>query len=354
MGRDRRAFALMTALITASAVFAAALSLAALSRSAVIESGALTRSIEAELRARTAAARVVAGVVGEAVSQSGEPGAEDPSEPDGPEIDTDELPEMPEFMREFLEEYLDDPAEEEDEEGNVVPKSQRRSSAERGVRRLRARGLPARSVAVVVDGVPLRVTMTDALGVVNVNRATLEELAALFEGVGAEPYDAESIAAQLIDYRDADDFVTPRGAENADYLRRGLVIRNASLEAVEELLYLASMTPDIFSRVRPLVTVHGDGKLHAPSAPEAALAVVPGVGASGARAIVALREAGTLDAESLRDALSLFAGEAASRFRFEPSPVIRVRIEPEGDGPVFTATAAVTDQGVRWGPFEQE
>jgi len=354
MGRDRRAFALMTALVTASAVFAAALSLAALSRSAVIESGALTRSIEAELRARTAAARVLAGVVGVAVTQSGEPPADNADVPDGPEIDTDELPEMPEFMREFLEEYLDEPSTEEDEDGNAVPQNQRRSSAEQSVRRLRARGLPSHGVRVEVDGVSLRVTLTDALGVVNLNLATLEELAALFEGAGAEPYAAETIAAQLIDYRDADDFVTPRGAENADYARRGLVIRNAPLAAIEELLYLSAMTPDLFSRVRPLVTVHGDGRLHAPSAPLAALAVIPGVGESGAGAIVALREAGSLDAKSLRDALSLFAGDAASRFRFEPSPLIRVRVEPEGAGPVFTAIAAVTDDGVRWGHFEQE
>jgi len=357
MGRDRRAFALLTALVTVSAVFAAALALAALSRSAVIESGALSRSLDAELRARTAASRVIAGVVGESVTPSGDAAPDGSGGSDGPEIDTDELPEMPEFLRDFLDEYLEEPAQEEDEEeGDAAGGSSggRTQSTDRSARFLSARGLPAAPVRVSVDGVPLRVELSDALGLINLNSADAETLAVLFENAGASAYDAESIASQIIDYRDKDDFVSPRGAEAADYLRRGLSIRNEPFAAVEELLYLPSITPELYRRVKDLVCLQGDGKIHVLSAPREVLAVVPGVGEAGARSLVELREAGALDAETLKESLSLFETGADSRFRFSTSPLLRVRIVPEGPGPVFTALAAVTDEGIRWGPFEQE
>ncbi len=354
MDRRRSAFALITALVTASAVFAAALTLAALSRAAVIESGALSRALESELRARTAAARAVAGVVGESITASGDVAPDDPSSPDGPTVDTDDLPEMPEFLREFLEGMLDEEPEEENTEGAPQNESRSARSTERASAHLKARGLPPTAVRVEVDGAQFNVSITDALGLINLNKADAEILENLFTIAGAEPIIASALAAQLIDYRDEDDFTTPRGAEARDYLRRGFTISNAPLESPRELLYLPDMTPALFRAVEPLVTTAGDGKLHAPSAPEAAMAAIPGVGESGARAIAALRESGSLDADSLQDALSLFAQDAASQFRFRPSPVLRVRVEPLSPGPTFTALVAVTDEGLRWSAFQTD
>lgn len=354
MGGRRRAFALMTSLVTASAVFAAALALAVATRASLIESGALSRSLESELRARTAAARALSGVVGEGVTPAGGADPEDPGgASDGPEVDTDELPEMPDFLREFLEAYLEEPEGDADEDAPSASSSSA-SSSERASRQLRARGLPSVPVTLTIDNHELIVTLSDAMGGLNINSAESDELSALFELAGAEPLLASSLAAQLIDYRDPDNFVSPRGAEAAAYLRRNLIIPNKPMQAVEELLYLPDMTPDLFRRVRPLVTLHGDGALHAPTAPIEAIAAVSGVGVSGAETIISLRESGMLDADSLRDALSLFSEDAAQRFRFTASPLIRVRVAPTGQGPVFTSVAAITDEGLRWAPFIQE
>ena len=352
MGRRSHGFALITVLVAVTAVFAAAMSLAALSRAAVIESGALSRSLEREFGARTAAAQVVAGLVGESVTTEGSGGESGSGGSGGESVDTEGLPEMPEFLREFLGSAMDEP-ESEDDTTTAGAGGSRRSS-ERSVRYLSARGLPAGVVPVKVGETVYRVGLVDALGFINLNRAGFDELASLFEQAGAEPYAASGLAAELIDYRDEDGFVSPRGAEAADYTRRGLVIRDGDLGAPEELLYLPSMTLELFRAVRPLVTVSGDGKLHAMSTPEEVIAVLPGVGASAAKAIVSLREGGVLDAETLEGSLPLFETDLVSRFRFEPSPVIRVRVVAEGGGPRYVGLVVVTTDGLQWVSFEQE
>ncbi len=132
------------------------------------------------------------------------------------------------------------------------------------------------------------------------------------------------------------------------------MIRDDELAAAEELLFLPNMTGELYRKVRPLVTISGDGKLHAMSSPVEVMAVLPGVGIDVAKSIAALREAGSLDAETLEGALPLFKTDLVSRFRFEPSPAIRVHVEAEGGGPRYVGLVVVTTEGLQWASFEQE
>jgi hypothetical protein len=350
MDRHRRAFALMIAMIAVAAVFAAAMSLSLLTRASVVESGALSRALEQELAARTAASRAVAGIVGEGVTASGEAAPDAPSAGDAPEVETDEMPEMPEFLREFLEGMID---EETPEEGDPEPAPVTPTSTRNAQRYLAARGLPDAPVVVEVSGAAFEVRLLDAASRINLNRATLEELEALARAAGAEPLTAASVAAEIIDYRDEDDFVTPRGAEREDYSRRNLQIRNAALLSVDELGYLPSMTPTLLRNLRPLVTVLGDGKLHAPSVPETILRALPGMTSDSASRIISLRNAGRLDADSLEKALPGFAPELVERFRFRPSPLLRVIVRrADAPGPTFEGLAAISPSaGVQWASF---
>lgn len=352
MDRHRRAFALMIAIVTVAAVFAAAVSISVIVRASVVESGALSRAIEQEFAARTAAARVIAGVVGEGVGARGEVAPSGP-EPDGkaPTLDTDELPEMPEFMREFLEGMLEDEAQ--DGEASEPEPAPRPTSQRNASRYLTARGLPTRPVSVQVGDATFRVRMTDAVSRVSLNAAEDEELQRLFLAAGASPGLARTLAAELIDYRDADDFLTPFGAESDAYTRRGMTIRNAPLTVTDELLFLPSMPPELLDAVRPLATTGGNGRLHAPTVPEAVLRCLPGMTPEAAAQIIALRESGRLDADSLRGALPLFAGDLFARFQFQPSPILRVEVRREdAPGPLYEGLAVVSPSaGVQWVRF---
>jgi hypothetical protein len=48
----------------------------------------------------------------------------------------------------------------------------------------------------------------------------------------------------------------------------------------------------VVDTIAPYVTVHGDGRINANTAPEPVLAALPGVGSAGADAILSLREGG--------------------------------------------------------------
>jgi len=349
VGGRPRAFALIVALVTTTAVFAAAMSLSLASRSATVEAGALSRALEQEFGARTAATRAVIGLLGVRTETQG--GGPSGGSGGAPAVDTDDLPEMPEFLREFLEGQLD---QEDDEPSGGGASSSSSDQAARSRQTLRARGLPLEAVRVEADGAWFRVELTDALGGLELNSANEEELRSVLESVGIAGPAARSIAAELIDYRDPDDFVTPGGAEGEAYGRRGLTIKNAPLATARELLFLPSMTPETFRALRPLVCVGGSGKIHVPTAPPELLAALPGMTDAAVSEIVALREAGELDRASLKEALPLFAKSLESRLGVEPSPVIRARVSAEAGGPVFEGLAAVTDEGVRWLQFGVE
>jgi len=301
---------MIVALVTTAAVFAAAMSLSLASRSATVESGALSRAAEQEFGARTAATRAVLGLVGTRVTASGEEIAGESGE--APSIDTSELPEMPEFLREFLEGHLEEEGADSADGGGASSRSSRSKGARRS---LRARGLPRDAVRVDIGGVARLVELTDALGGLDLNSASEEEFRAVLEAAGETVFAARSVAAELIDYRDQDDFLTPRGAEREAYERRGLTIKNGPLATARELLFLPSMTPGAFAAVEPYVCVGGAGRIHAPTAPAALLAALPGMTETAVREIVALRENGTLTEASLKEALPLFAKSLASRLR---------------------------------------
>lgn len=82
---------------------------------------------------------------------------------------------------------------------------------------------------------------SDESGKLNVNVATSEQLMAL-------PKMTESIAAAIIDWRDADDDPQPEGIESSHYssLAHPYTIRNAPLRSVRELLLVRDVTPELF------------------------------------------------------------------------------------------------------------
>lgn len=92
----------------------------------------------------------------------------------------------------------------------------------------------------------------------NLNRASTLEMSALLCAVGGvTPEAASSIAASIVDWRDPDSMSLTGGAEEQYYASLSSVYpcHNADLTVVEELLLVKGMTPELFGRIRPHVTV---------------------------------------------------------------------------------------------------
>lgn len=120
------------------------------------------------------------------------------------------------------------------------------------------------------------IRIVDETGKVDVNRADARVLAALLRQAGAAPDQARRIAAAMIDWRDADDLVSPDGAEASAYAAAGLdyAQKNAPFESVAEVEQVLGMTPALYASIAPSLTLYGHGLPDPQFAPELVLRAV--------------------------------------------------------------------------------
>jgi len=90
------------------------------------------------------------------------------------------------------------------------------------------------------DRAKIRYGLTDEASKLNLNTATRSQLLALFDSIRHDNVTSEQLADALIDWRDRDDEVSPRGAESSYYmtLHPAYRAKNAPLTSVEELLMI--------------------------------------------------------------------------------------------------------------------
>ena len=138
-------------------------------------------------------------------------------------------------------------------------------------------------------GAEVTLTLSDENGKIDLNQSDLNLLTELFRAVG-EPGDrAMRLAAAIVDWRDPDLLTQPAGgAEDSDYAAAGLPYgaKDAEMESVAELEQVLGMTPVLYARVEPYLTVHS-GR----AAPDPAFApaiVLDAMGQDG-KALVAAR-----------------------------------------------------------------
>jgi general secretion pathway protein K len=157
------------------------------------------------------------------------------------------------------------------------------------------RGAPADAAGPhAFDGSLIAVEIEAESGKVDLNLARVELLRAVIEAVGESRAAAASLAAAIIDWRDNDDQPEPRGGIEAEgYRRLGRAVppRDGELQSVSELADVYGMTPELLSRLTPVVTVHGRQ-----AEPDPVVAS-PLVRRAMRGAAAAARQAGTLEAE---------------------------------------------------------
>jgi general secretion pathway protein K len=108
------------------------------------------------------------------------------------------------------------------------------------------------------DDAELTIRITDESGKVDLNQADATLLAMLFTVLGSEQADAARVAAAILDWRDPDPLTQPSGgAEDPDYASAGRAhgAKDALFESVAEVEQVLGMTPALYAKVEPYLTV---------------------------------------------------------------------------------------------------
>jgi len=148
------------------------------------------------------------------------------------------------------------------------------------------------------EGIKLKISVQDELGRFDLNLIDGPTLTALLNAQGAGQGDARTLTDRILDWRDASTSEAHRlrGASDADYAAAGLVYkpRHGPFQSVDELQLVLGMTPDLFVRVRPALTVYTKKTtIDADVAPREALLALYDGNAAKVDAILRARESDT-------------------------------------------------------------
>lgn len=104
--------------------------------------------------------------------------------------------------------------------------------------------------------------LSDEGSKLNINKATTVELETFFTQLGIE--NPKEITNSISDWIDADDITSFDGAEDDYYssLVTPYKCKNAPIAVIEELLLIKGMDEEKFEKIKPFVTVYGDGKIN--------------------------------------------------------------------------------------------
>lgn len=173
------------------------------------------------------------------------------------------------------------------------------------------------------------VTLRDAGAALNLNRATEEELKRLFGALRVDVGLADRLAQTIADWRDADDLHRARGAEREQYLRERAAVLppNRPFQRIDELRDVRGMTPELFARVRPHLTVLGTGQVNLNSAGREVLLAVPGMSEEAVVVLLRIRRQGRRLASLQELTLELSAGPRQALVDATPALLGRTTLE---------------------------
>lgn len=109
------------------------------------------------------------------------------------------------------------------------------------------------------EGATVVLRIVDETGKVDLNAAEVPLLAALLRSAGAERGQANQVAGAIVDWRDEDILSQPGGgAEDPQYAEAGLPYgaKDAPFETVAEVQQVLGMTPALYAKLEPHLTVH--------------------------------------------------------------------------------------------------
>jgi general secretion pathway protein K len=129
-------------------------------------------------------------------------------------------------------------------------------------------------------GATVRVSIQDESGKININAAPEPLLHGLFKFVGLNDEVSAALVDAVQDWKDADKLRRLHGAEDHEYRAAGKrsVPSNAPFETVDELQGVLGMSPDLYRKLAPLLTIYsGQAGVNATVAPRDVLMALPDV-----------------------------------------------------------------------------
>jgi general secretion pathway protein K len=143
----------------------------------------------------------------------------------------------------------------------------------------------------------VRTHLSDEGGRIDIGKAPVEVLAALFRSVGASARDADAIALAIASLRNPTDAAAgaadrpqaPAGPPGAP----GVPVKKANAELpftdIRQLALIPGIAPDWVTAITPLATVYGNETVNPLSAPAQVIAALPGIDPSRVQAFVQMR-----------------------------------------------------------------
>ncbi|MDE2182808.1 MAG: general secretion pathway protein GspK [Alphaproteobacteria bacterium] len=111
-----------------------------------------------------------------------------------------------------------------------------------------------KATTIAVNGLPVAVSVQDQFGLVDLNTADGTVIGRVLAGAGAKAEDLGRLIEHVIDWRS----MYPARRDDADYREAGLAWRprHGPFQSVAELQLVLGMTPEIFRRAAPALTVY--------------------------------------------------------------------------------------------------
>ncbi len=126
----------------------------------------------------------------------------------------------------------------------------------------------------------LTVSLQDETGKIDLNTASDALLQGLFKAVGLSDESSGALVDSVVDWRDADKLKRLHGAEADDYRAAGksYIPTNSPFETVDELQRVLGMSPELYRKLAPALTVYSrQAGVNTAVAPRAVLLAIPGV-----------------------------------------------------------------------------
>ncbi len=203
----------------------------------------------------------------------------------------------------------------------------------------------------------VRITLQDEAGKIDINAAPDELLAGLFTVLGLGSEETTRLVDVIADWKDPGELHRLNGAKRDDYRRAGLpwVPRNGPFEAVEELRLVLGMTPALYARAAPLVTIYSqNARVNPATASADVLQALPGARPAEIALFVQARDRAEAErAQTGRAPPPLPPMTGLEQF-FAPGPSRVVTIRSEGRTPgggLFVREAAVDMTGKADNPY---
>lgn len=168
-----------------------------------------------------------------------------------------------------------------------------------------------------VDGVPhdftfgnrkMRIAIQDELGRIDLNIADQSLLIGLFQSAGLDFFAASSLVDKVLDWRDTSLGRRTHGAKEPEYRSAGFAYtpRNGPFQSVDELKLVMGITPELYRRVRPALTVYSGRQFLDPQfAPREALSALSSMNSDTVASTIAARASQGARAGIIDPAISL-------------------------------------------------